>query len=151
MSNKRPPMFLAEIIPEGEHHMKRIQRTLTSSELLALKTSPVQLLPSPGPGKRYAIFLALALYNFVTTPYTLNGGTDLQICNDATPAAALRVDGMITLSADTICAGTPVTGAYYASGAKDVPLKIANQGPAEFTAGDGTLLIVVYYTIEGDT
>ena len=144
-------MFLAEIIPEGEHHMKRIQRTLTSAELLALLATPVQLLPSPGPNKRYVVFAAFALYNFVTTPYTMNAVQFFYVANDSSPLTFLRVDGVLVQSQNFLASAPTTADAADGAAAFDKPMKLRSVGPAELTAGDGTFLLVVYYAIEGNT
>jgi hypothetical protein len=143
-------MFLAEIIPEGEHHLKRIQRTITSAELLTLQITAITLLPAPGPGKRYAVFAVFTYYQFSTTPFTLNATTALLLVNGSNILAFISTIGLLDQSNDIVL--TPALSGAPSSGttAFNQPLVLGNGGTANLTLGDGTLLLVVYYAIEGD-
>jgi hypothetical protein len=46
--------------------------TLTSAQLKALNTTPVQIIPAPGAGKVIALLGGFAQYNFGTVAYTSN-------------------------------------------------------------------------------
>src|SRR5215831_10121310 len=55
--------------------LNKVKLTLTSAQLLALKATPVSIIPAPGSGKFINVIGANVYYSFLTAAYTLNAGT----------------------------------------------------------------------------
>jgi hypothetical protein len=151
MARKRPPMYLAAVVPPEEEPMKRVQHTLTSAELLHLKASPVQLLPSPGPGKRYTIFALFCSYHHVTTPYTQNGNIAITSPSNLPQQINIILDGLINTATHRVRDFGPTGIPSITTTVEDAPLQLSVDGPNELLDGDGTLLLILYYTIESST
>lgn len=151
MPSKRPLMFLAEIVPPEEEPMKRIQHTLTATELLNLYANPITLLPSPGPGKRYCVFAIFTHYTFVTTPYTMNGNSRIYWPNTPNKQIVIYIPDILQETVNTTLATPMQESAIPNTDIVNQPLTLRINGPNELTAGDGTLLVVIYYTIEDTT
>jgi hypothetical protein len=148
---KRPPIFLLGVFPPEGTIMHRVQHTFTADELLHLKATPIQLLPAPGPGKFYAAQLIIGYYTFNTTPFTLNASAYFVQSGAETFNVLLYMPGFITETEDTANVQTPFGVPALATAVVNQPLAITIDGPAELTLGDGTLLMILYYTIESTT
>jgi hypothetical protein len=144
-------MYLAAVVPPEEEPMKRIQHTLTSAELLNLKATPIQLLPSPGPGKFYAVHSLFASFNHITTAYTLNGNTLIKTTTTETGPIAVALNYLITVAANRMSQLPPPGGAFSSAEYVATALSLTVDGPNELLDGDGTLLLILYYTIESTT
>lgn len=141
-------MFLAEIVRPEQEPMKRIQHTLTTAQLLNLATAPVILLPSPGPNKFYAIHHGWSFYKFNTTPYTLSGTANLLLSGINTSNVYVPLLGYINTSVDRareVFHGCPT---ILASELYNQPLALRLFPGALLTLGNGTLKVVIFYTIE---
>lgn len=144
-------MYLLEVVPAEEDFVKRIQHTLTATELSNLLATPITILPAPGAGKRYAIFAAFAFGNFFTTVYTMNGVQFFYLANGGSAIFFLDVVPMLTTAADTVYSKAPDGATSDGVNAFNQPLKLHSLGPAEITLGDTEILLVIYYTLEGNT
>ncbi len=130
--------------------------TISSAQLLTLKATPVLLIPVdvvvvPNPN---IILVPLSIsmhYLFGTTAYTLNAGTLklyygpvanakplcadqaallTNVANEVNPSIALIAPGVLT----------EVTGL-------NMPIYLGNAGAAEFTLGDGSLVVNTTYAM----
>lgn len=135
----------------------RKQITLTSAELLALKATPVELLPAPGEGKYYVVFHAVADYKFGTTPYTNDGPDSLDIAqgengliqfNDNELLESPSTSRLYMKAAQSLGGPANTFASVDGPGTQNQPLTIANLGATEITGGDGVLTVFVYYKIE---
>jgi hypothetical protein len=144
-------MYLAAVVPPEEEPMKRIQHTLTSDELLHLYASPVQLLPPPGPDKYYVIFALFAHYFFNTTPYNLNGTLAINLKEADFIPSYVDAPALLDQTHDTLTGQGPAPNRTPAAGAFNAPLVATAGYTSELTEGDGTLLLILYYTIESTT
>jgi len=145
---KRPQMFLLAIVPNPEVQMKRVQTTLSSAQLLALRASPVQLLAAPGPNKFYNVLGCTAVYIAGATPYNLNGNLFLLIGPALYGWTFPYLVGLLDEAFDTLVMTTPSGYPHPASQGVNVPLTITVDGASELLSGDGTVLVILHYTIE---
>jgi hypothetical protein len=128
--------------------------TVSSAELLALATTPIQLIAAPGAGKVIAPFMFAMQYKAGSTPYTLAGGDpELSIY----PAAAgpnlgpvgFNATGLVTAAVDTVAYQADAASTNIArTNLDDQPwnLGLGDRG-RPLTLGDGTLVVTVYYAI----
>jgi hypothetical protein len=125
--------------------------SVTSAQLLALKATPVVLLPAPGAGKAIQLLGAAFHYNFLTGAYTLNAGTLKAYLGAVASAKPLTIDvaaGLIDQVANRAWE-VPIlsTGALTDAQGVNVDVELGNAGAAEFTVGAGTLDVYLSYTI----
>ncbi len=124
--------------------------SLTTAQVKALRASPFTLLAAPGAGLQIIVHRVTVEYVFVTTPYTVPGGATLGLTIGGTNAVTAIVGaGLLDQGANTIAYTGSVnqaTGIAVATLA-NAPLVITNTGGAEFTVGDGTLAVNVFYNI----
>lgn len=127
---------------------------ITSAQLLALNTTPVQLLPPPGAGFVISIMGAVAAYKFGTVPYTVPSNTNLEL--RYTPAGLnvpIPCPGLLDQSVNTDIYRSP----YYVPGWTQ-PLSAVDNNAVTMgltsgktlTLGDGTLEITIIYIIAAD-
>jgi len=123
--------------------------TLTSAQLLALKATPVIVIPAPGSGKYIHVIGCDIYYLFNSVAYTLNAGT-IKLYHgpvaNAKPLTAALETGLIDQSANrsNLDVAILATGNLTDAQALNVPIYVANAGAAEFTLGNGTVELVVY-------
>lgn len=120
----------------------RSKISISSAQLLALFTTPQEIVPAPGPGFMIVPYVVLAKLIFGTTAYTTAGhaisaniGTTTASLGDVLAQAAdaeVSVPMSLTLGARTIVDNVAML------------LKIATANP---TLGDGTLIVEVLYNI----
>lgn len=127
--------------------------TLTSAQLLAIHTTPVQVVAAPGAGKMILPLQLMLNYTFVTTAYTDGGGNLTVYPNGAAADYWWRraSTGFWTLTASqlvTYGGGTASVGAGIIPAApySNVSLLI-NNDTANPTLGDGTLTVVIVYVV----
>jgi hypothetical protein len=142
---------MAGTVRPTEEPMKRVQHTLTSNELLHLKASPVTILPSPGPNKFYAVFCMISYFHHGTTPYDLNTNGYIITTGEPFMNGYITIGGMLSEAVDGLSTGSMGYANALASLHVDQPLALTVDGSAELLAGDGTLLTIIYYSIESTT
>lgn len=156
-SSAQVPQVAAPITtPNGMGTGTIIGRVLVSSaQLLALKTTPMQITPTPAAGFFVQLENVSFRYLFSTAAYTLNAGTLKVFQGPVANAKALIADQATLLTAvatgsilgiPALAAGsaaTPLTDAQ----AYAVPLFLGNDGAANYTVGGGTLEAILTYTI----
>lgn len=128
--------------------------TVSSAELLALGSAPVQLIAAPGAGKIIAPFMFVLQYKFGTTAYTLAAGDpSLSIY----PAAAGPNQGPVGFGASGLVTATVNTLVYESDAiSNNIPrtnwenqawnLGLGDAG-RPLTLGDGTLVVTVFYAV----
>jgi hypothetical protein len=125
--------------------------TLTAAQLLALKGADITVAEAPGAG--YALMLeeVSVRINFGTTAYTLNAGTLKLFLGPSANGLALTGDlsAILTQAATSDNVGIPglASGVAVKANIENQPLVIGNTGAAQYTLGDGTLDVVVSYTV----
>lgn len=137
--------------------------TLTAAQLKAAfgATADVTVVPQtvftpsgtqgkPGPGLAYRVHSLALRYNFKTTDYTINGGTLKLYHGPSANAIPLTADLSAILTqghnADNIDIALLATGVQTQANIENQPIVIS-VGTASFTLGDGTLDVIVEYTV----
>jgi hypothetical protein len=125
--------------------------TLTSSQLQNLVASPVTLISSPGTGKFIQLISALFQYKAGATPYTLlygGGAVQVEIVDNNGEKFNVNASGFLDQAASQLVSLNANNTAVIAQVSyADQPATVINTSGYEWTAGDGTLTITVYYTI----
>ena len=118
-----------------------VTRTLTSAEILALRTTAIELLPAPGTNKYYELISVSGYNNYNTATYA-NGADLLNIeCNGV---ALWTFPNAFTEAASTTASqGTRVADAVVAINTA-VNIRTSAADP---TVGDGTIKISAIYRI----
>jgi hypothetical protein len=129
--------------------------TLSSAQLQHLKATAVQVVPAPGTGNLVNPLSVVAQYKFGTVAYDVpNGGQFSAAVGNAPIGVNLAAAGFIDQTTNQIqmggSAGSPgfVPGWTWAQSAlENQPVMISNNSGGEWTGGDGTVTITVYYTV----
>ena len=120
---------------------------LTAAQLQHLKAAPVQMVPAPGAHKVISLISEVAQYKFAATAYTIGNGGDLDLqLGTTTIKEPVRANGFLDQESNQIQTNGGYAGGSQ-SGLENQPLMISNNGPAEWSDGDGTVTITVYYTV----
>ena len=124
--------------------------TLTSTNLLALRATPMQLVPAPGAGKYLRLLSYDLIYTFLTAAYTNTNATLKLFQGTTANAVALTGDlgAILTNTASRQSNGAaPVVSLDTLTHMQNVALFAGNDGSAEFLAGAGSLKILVTYQV----
>lgn len=115
--------------------LQNVEVILTTAQLLALKATPIELIPAPAAGKAIHLIGGVVTYNKGTTAFTV-GNTDenLELGYDTgtTSVAVVETTGLIDQAASKSVTIATVKDIVVLA-AKS--LKAANFGTAEWTAG----------------
>lgn len=122
------------------------QLTLSSAEILALNSTPLEIVASPGVGSSIVVINAVAAQTFVAAAYTTN--LILQVYTDTAtiPQAAnacLDFSGTRTVQLD-IGANVFAAADTQIISNKGLFVNVLTGDPA---AGDGTIVLTVYYIV----
>lgn len=126
--------------------------TLSSAQLLALQSNPVQLLPPPGVNSAIIVWKAVFQYRFGTVAYNLANGGRLCIgpAGNEEASAFLQKDpvGLLDMVKNTVGWEVASRLSSYQNNFNNVAVNIA-QAPAllNWTAGDGTLVLTIFYSV----
>lgn len=131
--------------------VNQMRFVVTSAQLLALKTTPISIIPAPGAGKFIQVIGVDMRMLFGGTAYTLNAGTLKVFYGPVANAKAITGDqsALLTAGANSttlnaaISAETTLTDAQ----ALNVDIELGNDGAANYTLGNGTLVVYVEYEI----
>lgn len=120
---------------------QRARVTLTSAQILALNTTPVQLIAAPGAGKYISVDEVVGFLRFGTTQYTGANAVEFRYTNGSGAkvtgdAASAWLDGASSAAVKTIAAAvTPVANAA-------VVAAVPTANPA---AGDSVVVLDILY------
>jgi hypothetical protein len=124
--------------------------TLSSAQLLHLKGTPVQLVAAPGAGKTINAISAVLEYEFNNTAYISpagGGGFEISFTGETTSQLNGPAVGFIDRSSNSISQLSQGGPVFSQANAENAALIIRNVDGAEWTNGDGTVSVTVYYTI----
>lgn len=137
---------LRDVNPSGQAGVQVAQVALTNAQILALRATPVEIVPAPGAGYKL-ILLALELEFDYTAAYTIvNAGDDLKLRynNAAGTVCSDNIDsgGFLDQTADTVTNGRPCADLKAASSAcVNKSLVLHNHGAAEFGGGNAANVV----------
>lgn len=131
----------------GRSSVITVKVSLSSAEILALNTTPKQLVAAPGSGKILQPLFYLVKLSYATAQYATN--TTLQFNYDGLPAVGIVSNSILNRTESFIMrqAAASTTAFAFAISTSDITNKglfvsVTNGNP---TAGDGTLDIYVSY------
>lgn len=133
---------LTEIATAADGAIKKAEVTLTSAQILALNTTPIDIVAAPGAGKAILPISGYAYVDFGTAAYATN--TDIDIVDATAPTVSL-------FTAATVLAATADEYAYLRETAATAAIITANSAlqvtevTGDPVTGDGTCKVVVYY------
>jgi hypothetical protein len=149
-----PPLFSPG--NPGRIEYRRLETNLTSAQLLALNTTAVPLVPAPGVG--YMIVPRFIKMTFVagSVAYLDGGGGDItfQLGTGITQALANNNIVLVTVSPNRRVQFLPWTGFIDTAAnppAEDNGALTITKATGNLTAGNGTMSVMVEYTVEPTT
>lgn len=125
---------------------------ITSAELLALYTTPKELVAAPGAGKVLEFVSLMLAYDYGTTEYTIGSAGNFQVKltdkSGQSVSEARAATGFIDQTADIIWLAPSINAASGGSGggSANVPL-VLYLATANPTSGDGVLHAKVVYRV----
>lgn len=135
-----------------EYSIEEMQVQVTAAQLLALKTTPINIVPA-GQQVGEAIFVDFycMTYTFKTTAYTLNAGTLKLFYGPIANAHPLSADlstNFLTAAASRVLMGSPtlIVGPDTFTNNLSQGIFIGNDGGANYTLGDGLLTVTILYS-----
>lgn len=137
-----------------EMSLEVVQLRLTATQLNALKTTSITIVPAPGgsqsAGRSYYIYNITAKLNFGTTAFTLNAGTFKLFYGAVANAHPITADlsALLTRTANSAAVNIPTLVVIDAvANTLNQALILGNDGAANYTLGDGTVDVTVIYGI----
>ena len=122
--------------------------TLSSAQLLHLHGTAVQLVPPPGAGNVIKPISFTLEYKFSTTPYTAPDGSFAISTPSFVAAVQQPAAGFIDQASDQVAFLGGFGGAFGPrSSFENQSITVTQNGSAEWTAGDGSVVISVTYTV----
>lgn len=120
--------------------------TVTSAQLLALYTTPINLIPTPGAGNIIQILSAVWHYVYATAAYATNTDIRIEYGTLAGNPNYIDLNGVISQTTDMWGTGS-MPDASVAADLRNLPmqLKVVSGNP---TAGGGYINFVIAYTIQ---
>jgi hypothetical protein len=119
--------------------IKRTTRVLTSVEVLALNTTPIEIVPAPGANKALVPFMVESFVNFNSAAYATN--TDLLFEYGSAGTQIAILTGALAATADAVSNGPAVNLVDEAlNQAIDV-----TEGGADPITGNSPVTVTVYY------
>jgi len=132
--------------------LRRAEISLSSTQILNLNATPIQVVPAPGAGLRIVPYLCVVHYFGGTVAYTNGGGgfPELLVGSAAyvfTDAAIFLVTVAPNRRSQSMGFAEVLDTAANPPTSENAALTIS-KATAEFAAGNGTARVAVYYTIE---
>ena len=128
--------------------------TLTSSQLLALYATPIQILPAPGSNLMYVIQSVSVQYRYSSAAYTLNSATNLILGFGSTPAsypvAEAALSGLVTATHSVVTQAAFTNSNNASSDVINAALYATND-VANLSGGSGTVTLVISYAVVNAT
>jgi len=111
---------------------------ISSAEILAMGTTPIELLPTPGVGKYYEIENIILEYTHVSSPYSTFASLAFLLGTNP----LFYIDGMITVSSNSFKKGTDT---QFLANLLNTALNLSTADSSDPTLGDGTLRVIIKY------
>jgi len=144
----------ASVFAQSAASVQSASITLSSAQTQSLKGSPVTLVAAPGAGNCLSVLSAVLQYKAGSAPYAVSGGGHFSLLFGSAPGASgpvessdLSATGFIDQAQNQIRIPRLSAMANAQSGVENAALAISNDGDAEWSAGNGTVTITVYYTV----
>ena len=118
---------------------------VTSDDLLNL-TTPVELVPAPGPGKLIYVSRVLFIYNHATTAYSTSGARIGLHYSDGNGGLIELIINSVFTNSYFMRSYSPSNNVFFNADVNK-PLVLVNTG-TDLTLGDSTVTVKVEYTIE---
>lgn len=124
--------------------------TITNAQMLALSTTPVELIPAPGAGKLIIVDRIVAKHNYSTAAFS---DTNLTIgYDDGADVTVATIDATNFLNGVSASATRPLISPVDAATAVDTSAQIENENiaitaAANPTTGGGTLTLDIFYYV----
>jgi hypothetical protein len=136
-----------------DYSVQHVTKALTAANIIAMYTTPVKVLETPGAGKSIVVAKVALTITRTATAFTGGGVGILQYHSTANGAGQQALDSTFAATIFTGSAGTSVSfrnGAVISDAAstvtQDKALYISNQ-TAVFAAGTGTAILDVWYYV----
>jgi hypothetical protein len=130
-------------------HVKTI--TIPAARLLTLKAIPLAVLPNAGIGKAYQVHSSFAIYRAGSTPFTLDAGGSFLMLNLVAPNVSEFVvgsgQGFLDQVSDQIIDGAASAVGLPRASVDNQPLTITEQAAVAMTLGNGSLTLVLFYSV----
>jgi hypothetical protein len=127
--------------------VERTTVTLNSGQLLHLKATPIQLVPAPGSGKLLNLVSIVVQYKSGITPFTVETAGDFSLSlGTVNINVTLPSRGFIDQNTNHVEMNNGSQGGSQ-SAVENQSLLISNNGSGEWTDGDGSVIVTVYYTV----
>lgn len=124
---------------------------ITSAQIKTLRATPLTILGAQGPLTLIEPLKVTLEFIPVTTAYATVSTADIAVYVATTKATNFTGDstGLLDQTVKTFESLTPTAAKSFTTDtlSDNQPLKIANVAGAEYTLGDGTLLVTVYYVL----
>ena len=121
--------------------------TLSSGQLQHLRANAVQLVAAPGSGKLLNLVSIVVQYRAGGTPFTLEPGGNFSLSLGAVRInVTLPSVGFIDQIANHVEMNNGSQGGSQST-VENQPLMIFNNGSGEWSDGDGSVIVTVYYTV----
>jgi hypothetical protein len=132
----------------GAAGVQSLAVTLSAAQLQHLSSTPVQLVAPPGTGLMICVLSSTARYKAGSTPYAVQSGRlNIYAGNTGNSAGATPAAGFIDQASNQVrVMGNPSSGDTQAA-YEDQALMVINDGSTDWSSGDGTITITIFYTI----
>lgn len=126
------------------------QITLTAAQMLALRATPIQIVPAPLANQYVNIVDAFAEYVFNTTGYTIGSGGHIDFVIGTQDSkfgfvATGFIDQTASMTQKVVPDATPALLTKANTAGQAVSIK--NIGSAEYTLGDGSVVVTLMYNL----
>lgn len=124
--------------------------SLSSAQLDSLHNSPVQLIPAPGAAQVIVPLAAVVAYKPGSAAYSVDNGSHLVIYEGALSNAIGQISavGLADQPGSQVYMALGLNGVGGAQGTlENAPLMVKNDSSVEWSAGNGTATITVYYIV----
>lgn len=132
--------------------VRRAVLALSSAQILALHSTPLEIVPAPGVGKIILPISAVIQYFAGATPYTVNAGDTFMLLPEGAASIGFGYQadatGLIDQAINQIGNFGPTEISSSLSSASGKGLSVAeSDGGTPFSGGDGTVKITVLYVV----